>query len=390
MMFDKLRQTDGSVLFIVLILMMLLTLVLTMSADRATVDAELTWQQVNSEKAFYAADAGIKHAMVMLDDSLSWRDGLTNENLDGAVYSVAVVDSSTRPGLDDTLVLLSTAIALGAVGNVEAMVVPEYERLFKYAAFGDDSVILKNTGCTDSYSSDSGSYDDTQLYTRGDVGTNGLIEMSNTADIYGDASAATGGEITVDNSAAITGDSASSAPEWDMSLIPDTEFDWAKSQSTVPVGLSGNFSYNPATGALAVNNQYDEVVLSSGVYYFSSITLNQQASIKVAPGAEVTIYMSGDLNLAQGSAVNPGGSPTDLLFYSQGSQLSIGEHTEFRAAFWGPNADISVEQNTDVYGSLVGASIQILNSACIHYDRSLQTLTRGNPTGVVIVAWRES
>ncbi len=40
-----------------------------------------------------------------------------------------------------------------------------------------------------------------------------------------------------------------------------------------------------------------QLVLSTGVYYFSDITLGQNAVVALEPGAEVTIYMTGDLVL---------------------------------------------------------------------------------------------
>lgn len=388
-MCNKLVQKKGSTLLIVMALVALLTLIATMAADRATLDVELSYNQLNSEKAFYAADAGIKHAVVVLNDSVNWRTGFVNMSIGGALYSVAVVDSATIPALIDTVILRSTAAAFDAVANVEAKVIPAYDRPFQYAAFGDDSLIMKNTACTDSFNSDSGSYASTQLNEGGDIGSNGIIDLSNTTDVYGDASTATDGGITLDGSAVITGDTTSTAPAQDMTIIPDSDFSWAQSNSMAPSGFSGNFLYDPTTYSLALNNTYDTLVLSSGVYYFSSISLSQDASLQIAPGAEVTIYMTGNLALGQNASVNPYGSTSSLQIYSTGTELNLGQHTEFHGAFWGPNTAISIEQNTDVYGSMIGESIFLANSACVHYDRSLSKITTSTVKGMEIIAWRE-
>jgi hypothetical protein len=100
--------------------------------------------------------------------------------------------------------------------------------------------------------------------------------------------------------------------------------------------------------------------------------------------------MTGNMTLNQGASINPGGSPADFLIYSTGTQLSINQGTEFRAAFWGPNANIKVEQNTQVYGSLTGKSVRIVNSACIHFDRSLLEYTRDEIERMEMVAWRQN
>ena len=99
--------------------------------------------------------------------------------------------------------------------------------------------------------------------------------------------------------------------------------------------------------------------------------------------------MTGNLTLEQYSSLNPDGIPSDFLIYSKGDQLTLGNSMEFRAAFWGPETDISISNNTDVYGSLVGASISIANSACIHYDRSLLEISGLTPIGMNMVAWKQ-
>ena len=387
-MFDILRQKNGSTLLVVMALMALLTMVAIMSADRATLDIDLSYNQLHSEKAFYAADAGIKHAVTVLNDSADWRTGFLKKEFSGAHYTVAVIDSLTQPGLLDTIILKSTAVDFGAVGNVEAKVVPKYDKPFQYAAYGKDSTIMKNTACTDSFNSDSGSYAATQLNEYGNVGSNGNIRMANTADVYGDASTS-GGTISLDGSAVVYGDTSSSAPEVDMNMTPQSEFDWAESNNNAPFGFSGDFDYNSTTYALNLNNMYDTVTLSSGVYYFSTFSLRNQSALLLAPGAEVTIYMTGNLDLEQGSSINPGGTAADLIIYSQGTELNINNGTEFQAGFWGPDTYISIEQNTDVYGSIVGGVVSIANSACVHFDRKLLKYSKLILKEMAIVAWRE-
>jgi hypothetical protein len=371
-------------------LMILLTLVAIMSADRATLDVELSYNQLHSERAFYAADAGIKHAVRILNDSMDWRTGLYNEEIDGAHYSVAVIDSSGLPALADTVILRATATTMDAVGNVEAVVVPGYGRPFRYAAFGEDSVIMTNSSCTDSYNSDSGTYVGTQLDDWGDIGSNGVIDLSNTADVYGDAWTSMDDGINIDQSALAHGDTTSAAPQRVIDIIPQDEYDWADDNSNAPLGLSGSFHYTSSNDNLRLNSQGDTVQLTSGVYFFNDIVLSQQSVLTLAPGAEVTIYMTGNLSLGEGSALNPNGSPADLVIYSQGSLLEIGQHTEFRAGFYAPDANIFIEQNTSVYGALVGQSISLHNSACIHYDRALYKKTRGEVENMVVVAWHEN
>lgn len=387
--FSGISNNRGSAILIVMALMAMLTAVAIMSIDRSNTNMELAGNQVSEEQAFYAAESGAERALVQLNANFDWRGPILDAQIDGRKYAVIVLDSAWNPALMDTILIKSTASHSSAVVNLESWVAPDYFRPFEWAAFGADSVIMRNTGCTDSYNSDSGTYASTVETEFGNVGSNGSIKLSNTANVNGDAETSKPGGITTDNSSYVNGDTSSTVPAQQMDFVTDAEYTWAKTTSLAPTGFSGKYSYNSATNALTLNNKYDTLVLSSGVYYFSSISLGEQSSIKLAPGAEVTIYMTGNMTLNQGASINPGGIPSDFFIYSKGTQLNINQGTEFRAAFWGPNANIKVEQNTSVYGALSGKSVRIVNSACIHYDRSLLRYTRDEIERMKMVAWRQ-
>lgn len=390
MLFEKLAQSKGSAVLIVLALIAMLTGIAIMSVDRSTTDIELSYNELHGGQAFYTAEAGITNALTQLKDDYFWRGPIVSTKLGDGEYAVIVLDSTWDPALDDTLLVKSTASFMGSAANLESWVAPVYWNPFRWAAFGEDSVIMRNTGCTDSYDSYTGDYTNTQLNDSANVGSNGRIKLSNQANINGTAYTSDTGGITTDNSSLVNGDTSTTEDpiEIDQFKVTDSEYNWAESNSSAPLGFNGDYHYNSTTDALLLNN-YDTLELSSGVYYFSSISLGQQSAITLAPGANVTIYMTDNLSIGQGSSINPGGSPSDFIIYSQGDELNINQGTEFRAAFWGPNTDIKVEQNTDVYGALSGQTIRIVNSACIHYDRSLFGFQRKEIETVEQVAWRQ-
>ncbi|MCH7691076.1 MAG: hypothetical protein IIA17_08535 [candidate division Zixibacteria bacterium] len=383
-----LTNQKGTAILIVLSLIAMLVAVGIMSVDRSTTDIELSFNQLHEEQSFYGAEAGIARAMVEINRNFSWRGPIVGEQLGGSKYTVIVLDSTWDSTLADTVIIRSTANREGAAVNLEVWIAPYYFQPFVYAAYGADSIIMRNTSCTDSYNSDSGSYDSTVLLEGGDIGTNGYIIMSNSGDVFGDASTAAGGSIILDGSAVIHGDTSTSEDPMDFTLVDASDYSWAQANSLAPSGFTGSYFYDPTTDALTLNN-YDTLVLSDGVYYFSSLTLGQEASLQIAPGANVEIYMTGDLRIGQFSSVNHGGSAADLTVYSQGSTLELRNHTEFVGAFWGVTTNIFVENNTDVYGSIIGASVSIENSACVHFDRSLLKLITTEIERMDIVAWRQ-
>ena len=109
----------------------------------------------------------------------------------------------------------------------------------------------------------------------------------------------------------------------------------------------------------------------------------------MAPGASATIYMTDNITFGQSSDVNKGGTPADLQFYSKGTQLDLNQNLEFYAGFYGPNAAIQIDQTAEFYGSVLGASIQMDQGACFHFDRDMRKDVRPASGLIETVAWKE-
>lgn len=384
---SKLRNSRGSALLLSLMITIMLTMVVMMAVDRSTTDIEMSFNQLHEEQAFYIAAAGLKRAFKELDADTTWRTGYVDEGLGTGKYSVIVVDSATRPGLDDTILLISTGSVDEAHSNLQVTAVPKISQPFKYAAFGKDSVILRNTACTDSYNADSG-YVASQLNESGDIGTGGHLLLRDAVTVNGDASTSSEGDIEILNTATVSGDTTSSAPQHDMVIVPESEYTWAESVNSAPAGFTGSYTYDPSTDELILSGS-DTLVLSAGVYFFSSITTNNFSSLQIAPGEDVTIYLTDGIKLRNESSFNPEGSPSSLVIYAKGTGSEIGNSTEFRGAFLGPNTDLTIDNNPDVYGAFMVRSLELVNAACIHYDRNLSSFSRNEFVGYRQVAWRE-
>jgi len=389
-MSERVTNNRGVALLAVLALMGMLSLVAIMAVDRANTDIDLTFNQLHQESAFYVAEAGLNRAFRQLNDDNEWRTGYSNESFGNGAYWVLIIDSNSQAGLDDTLIVRATATVHGSTSNLEAIVVPNYTNPFSYALFGDSAVSVINQTCTNSYNSDSGSYIETSTDTSGDVGSNGTIFVDNVATIGGDVVSALDTGITISWTSSVSGDTISGADPREVEIVPQEEFDWAETVNNAPSGFSGaNFDYDPDTHELQVS-QWGSLTLSSGVYYFSDIYLENAASIDLVEGASVVIYMTGDINLENITSMNNGGSPADLVIYSQGDGFTLSNDTKFYGSFYGPDAIFYVENNTDLYGSVVADAIVIENQACFHYDRDLRDFSRRSYDGSMSMpGWKE-
>lgn len=378
----------GSTILIVLALLAMLTSLAIMSVNRSNTDMELSYNQLHEENAFYAADAGLTASLVELKEAPYWRGPVKEEPIGSYKYSLAFRDSLIDSALIDTVVVTSTSTREGSNAEVEGWIIPEYYKPFIFGAYGEDSVKLYNHACTDSYNSDSGAYILTQSNTEGNIGSNGEIELSNISTVNGNASTSDTGSITLNKPSKVNGDTTSTAPVYDNSTVSDSEFTWAQANSIAPSGFSGGYNYNSSTGNLSLNT-HDTLTLASGIYYLSSITLGNQAVVKLAPGAKVTIFMTGDLRLNQFSKMNEGGVPSDFIVYSQGSSFTMGQNTTFVGAFWGENTNISLEQSVNVFGAIAGKSNYIANYSCVHFDRSLLKFKTKRIKDMHMIAWRQ-
>lgn len=379
------RNNKGSALLIALALMAMLTLAAITALDKSATDMDMSYNRLHDDQAFYIAEAGAWRACAALDENPDWRDGFTTVPFNDGIYAVSVIDSTDNAALADTVIVNSQSVRDGAKATVEVTLVPAEYHPFLYALFGDSSVDMRNSALTDSYNSDSGTYAQTVLFEEGDVGSNGDIFIHNSSDLGGDVATSKEGSLSVHPGSTIAGDTTSRASRQEVPPVPDEVFAQAESSNNNATGISGTFTYNPTTYEFSSTGT---VTLESGVYYFSSIILKNNASLEVAPGAEVTIYVTGDIELKNSSQVNVDGSPASLQFYSQGD-IVLKNSGDIYATFYSPEGFGDLRNSGDFYGSIVAEDVLVHNSAGFHYDRRLSDIVNPGSRGMKVVAWRE-
>ncbi len=380
-----LNSERGSALLIALCLMGMLTLAALLAVNTSNTDVDLAFNQLNADKAFYIAEAGAKRGIAEIRTDRTWNSGFTNLTFGGGAFSVTIADSTTDPGLVDTIIVTSSGEANGASATVEITLIPEYIYPFRYAMFADDIVDIRNSMETDSYASDSGTYLSTVLNEYGDVGSNGIVDINNGAIINGDAVTSLAGGLSVNTGAIVTGNVTDTAPPQILDIVPQSEYDSALANNSASTGLSGSYTYDPVTHAFETDG---DVIFQSGVYYFSTFTLLNSASVTLAPGAQVTIYVTGDIEIKNSGDVNPTGDPGDLIFYSQGD-LVLKNSGTIHGVFYAPDGDADLRNSADFFGSIVAGEIVAHNSSGFHYDRRLSRIKKGDTGDVLLIAWKE-
>jgi len=388
----KLNSKSGSALLLTLAIMALVSVAAMIAVNTSDTNVDLSFNFVHSDQAMYIAEAGVQRSLATMDKNKDWNAGFPSYAIGNGEFTVTVVDSTTDSTLADTIIVTSTGTAEEAKAIIEAWIIYEKIPIFNYAAYGDKGLSISQGGCTDSYNSDSGSYAATWDSLGGDIGANsGAIILTGGSTVGGDISGADGTTINMNGGSFAYGDTTTSGQTVTLDTLSDAEFAAAEAGSLAPAGFSGvlDVDYNLGGEKDLVIRKNGTLTLASGVYYFDDIKMEQGASLAIAPGAQVTIYMTGDFKAEQFTGINIAGDPADLAIFSKGSSFQLSQTTVFKGAFYGPNATFMVSQNDQLYGSIIAGFVIMDKKSCIHYDRGLASYSRGLKGAPKVIAWRE-
>lgn len=379
------RDQQGFALIVVLSILFLVTMVTLAAFSTSETDRAIASNHVYSNQSYYAAEAGINRALGMLYDS-TWRAGFTNAPLGHTKYSVLVKDSSAWPTLKDSLLLIATGTADRSQSVIEVLVAKKREKVFRKAVFGDSAVNIAGNALVDAYNSDSAAYAPGGM--GGNVGSDGLITVGGNAVVYGNVG--TPETTTVKGSMTIYGTVDNSASTVTLEPITQADLDYAKWNSCVASGLTltGGATYNSGTCALSASSSTARITMTTGIYFFSSISLTSGAELVIPSDQKVVIYMTGSLSTAGGTITNTSAKPANLQIYSTGLTIDITGSSTIYSAIYAPNAAIKVSGGGVVYGSLVGNTILDAGNGTVHYDRALEKLPSPLKPKYQAVAWK--
>jgi hypothetical protein len=139
-----------------------------------------------------------------------------------------------------------------------------------------------------------------------------------------------------------------------------------------PVGLSGQFSYNAATGDLTLSGQ-KTATLAAGTYCFRNVALSGGSSLNVS--GPVTIVLNGVLSVAGGSHLNAAGQiPGNLRISSSFAGVngvSLGGST-VHAGIFAPRTNVVATGGAQLYGAVLGKTLNTSGiSTSLHQDLQL-------------------
>ena len=75
--------------------------------------------------------------------------------------------------------------------------------------------------------------------------------------------------------------------------------------------------------------------------------------------------------------------------YPGANGVNINNNSALEAAVYAPGTDISIGNNGDILGSIVGKTVTLSNNAALHYDETLQTLANSSAGLTGVTQWQE-
>jgi len=126
------------------------------------------------------------------------------------------------------------------------------------------------------------------------------------------------------------------------------------------------------------------------------LQISQNSSSGILPknpaGSSLTLYIESDLLIAGQGLANANVQPGTCKIWgtdqsTRGQNFQIAGRGALQSAIYAPNADIAVNGNGDMMGSIIARNITFTGNAAFHFDEALAETGSDAPFGVG--KWRE-
>lgn len=375
------RGRRGSLLVLVVLALTFFISWLSIGLRRSSAELVAAETSSHTYRAIHLAEAGLDQVIGNLH-TIDGTDDIFGGTLSGGTFTVQQPLTVLSP-------LLYQAHIEGDFANarrtIEAVLYVTPLSLFRFAAFGDQGVVLDGNNYIDSYDSRNGPYDLlTNANDEGDVGTNAAAAGAITLD---GNSLFVNGQLSVGPGVA---DPATVVTGFDDSQIAGEPPVVSRPEYPMPtVQIPEGITCNPLT----LNGSVTYTLPSPGTYCFSRLKVESGATLTST--GPVTVYLTESLAFAGNSTVGVVNNPSQFLVLMESGTLvtiegAVEGNAEFYGAMYGPDAAFNIAGNADIYGSIIGNEIHVAGSARLHYDEALEDVDILSNEGLVALrSWQE-
>ncbi len=391
----------GLALVVMLLAMALLAIAAGAIAALGSRSLWLSRSDSNRDQALLAAEAGVAMTSQQL---------LTNPNFAGisppqplrvtrATYSSTVTAGpATAPNGAGVPAGMLYILATGRYRDQQRQIgemVTLTSTNFKMAAFAAENIRMRHDSLTESYDSSRGPFP-AGRGGRADVATNSsahqAVILTDNAEIKGDVYTGPGSSprtVDIGRSARVHGRVRELNRQRELAPV---------TLPSDPTGLpplalgAGQHTLEPGTYGDLILTDGAQVRLKAGVpYVFNSVRMADDSTFELGQNVtgQIQVYIAGDLDMRGGSVVNKTARPSMMRFMVKGRDIVVnGRDTDAYFVVYAPESKVEVAQNGQIYGSIVGKRVEVLEGAALRYDRALKNDT-GFTTDVVTVSRQE-
>jgi len=212
------------------------------------------------------------------------------------------------------------------------------------------------------------SYWSTNGYSAGNygaIGSNGDITLSGSSAVHGDANPGIGHSVI--GSSAVSGSTAPVTTPFVYPVATAGAYATTNDDGQIPSSAMNSTSFNPGS-----NKSY---TLPGGNYYFNNFTVGSNNSVTFT--GPTTLYVYGDFNLSGGATTAssvPGNLTINMIrnpYTGVAGTLRVSSGTDLYANIYAPESAVIMSGNGDIYGSVVGLTVDMTGNSSIHYDLNL-------------------
>ena len=356
------------------------------SMARSVHETNLGRRSTARQGAFYLAEAGIDRASWNLRTPLNATDDLLAKALPTGTFAIDLQQEVSpliwRVGVH--------GISAQERRDMEAIFQLTPQPMWKDGLHGELNVTVSGDVQTDSYDSQLGAYGGLNVGQLGNIGTNntaaGSIDLSG-GDYFINGQIAVGPNLS-DPYAAVSCNLSGTCSE--AALDPFVTAD-------PPVVSAPAIPFPPMPTPVACNNSTlppkvaNVRTFTAGTYCLVGNQSVQGGETWTTSGL-VTVYIAGTLSIQGGATVGNVDDPTKMLFVlNQTAQIgSLAGEAKFYGMLYGPDANVSISGEAQIFGAIAAERVTIEGSAQLHYDVAVM-----NDTRVVgeyrrtLLSWRE-
>ncbi|MEW6279892.1 MAG: hypothetical protein AB1758_14785 [Candidatus Eremiobacterota bacterium] len=397
-------RARGLALVMVLLALALLGVV---AAALVALGSRTLWESRADEErdqALLAADAGLWRTVDRLRTDPNFR-GYNRQSMrsTGAEYWSSVTPGGSRAPNDvrvpdELCYVLASGEYRGRQRQVGLMV-SILQTDFSDAAFAARDIDLRRRCKVESWNSNQGPYpagrqNDANVASSwtGVRRNEPAVKLTNGSEIRGHVFIAPG----VNQGDAVLVDPDSNIRGQIKRLRPNRQL----SGVTAPAGTPSEPTKTISSSTVLPPGHYGEVLINSrarvelvegGEYVFDKLTMRDDSVLEVDRNvsAPVKVYMKGEFDMQGGSVVNRSAKPANLRFLVEQGQVYL-DDSQTKAYFvvYAPESQVTVDDDAQIYGAVVGKSITLRDNSELRYDLALKELN-GADSIVTIVSRQE-